>query len=637
MAQLELMRVLMAHLEKEEKRKRARQFDLHISLPFQTPVTPQEQSMLQEAEEHKAKMQKAADKTAAPKTATAVVQPRTPSVTQLPGIPENRTLPVQQADPGPSESDPAAAESSDSPQYSINTHDGDPFELGAHPFEVWSKVENNWPMADWQEVMQRREITGYKVTLPMLVRAFAEHPTEHFFSRSRGARFTAHQVCILTSMVKGLTEELRTTTEVLGGINARLRTLQQEVLENKADAVSRIFNIRRNVIDLEDKFARHLSSSINAPQAEPQAEEQSLQTEAEPELQEATEQAGDDLWPPPQAEQEAEAMEGMEDDAPEQEEEEDLYDYAEDDAAVASGPKQEISAELLAEALVIAKEKAQGTSERPTKRARTEGMFQYSTEQPRAVNPPVKQIPFATFATKCSGRIKIYTGGKGHSYNDWEDHFINVVTAFEMPVEFWTRLATTFLHEDAMRTWKQYSAQKPTLDPLPWTEFSQTMHLYYGDPTVRHKEMIRLDKLVCSHGSLGAFTAYTKDYQQLQMRLGDFDSRITAQHVRQYMKGLPDNVKQIIVTHQVTHPDAYTFLTTGQHLELFLRLGQKYLAAVSDAQPTGAGIATGMRPGRVNTKPARYAKPAGVGRFSQAPVRHSAAARAAPKDHQGKV
>lgn len=76
MAQLELMRVLMAHLEKEEKRKRARQFDLHISLPFQTPVTPQEQSMLQEAEEHKAKMQKAADKTAAPKTATAVVQPR---------------------------------------------------------------------------------------------------------------------------------------------------------------------------------------------------------------------------------------------------------------------------------------------------------------------------------------------------------------------------------------------------------------------------------------------------------------------------------------------------------------------------------------------------------------------------------
>ena len=149
--------------------------------------------------------------------------------------------------------------------------------------------------------------------------------------------------------------------------------------------------------------------------------------------------------------------------------------------------------------------------------------------------------------------------------------------------------------------------------------------------------MIRLDKLVCSHCSLGAFTAYTKDYQQLQMRLGDFDSRSTAQRVRQYMKGLPDNVKQIIVTHQVTHLVAYMFLTTGQHLDLFLRLGQKYLAAVTDAQPTGAGIATGMRPGRVNTKLTRYAKPASVGRFSQAPVRHSAAARAPPKDYQGQV
>ncbi|CAL8469369.1 g8910 [Coccomyxa elongata] len=139
--------------------------------------------------------------------------------------------------------------------------------------------------------------------------------------------------------------------------------------------------MRRDVTNLESKFARHLSSAIDAPRAEEplhlRAGAPSVHREPGPELQEAAEQAGDDVWPPDPAEQEAEAMEGMEDDAPEQEEEADLYDYAEENAAVASGPKQEISAELLAKALVIAKEKAQGTSERPTKRARTEGVGRF--------------------------------------------------------------------------------------------------------------------------------------------------------------------------------------------------------------------------------------------------------------------
>ena len=47
--------------------------------------------------------------------------------------------------------------------------------------------------------------------------------------------------------------------------------------------------------------------------------------------------------------------------------------------------------------------------------------------------------------------------------------------------------------------------------------------------------MTRLDKLVCSYGTLGAFTAYTRINEQLHLRLGDFDSRSTAQHVRQYI------------------------------------------------------------------------------------------------------
>ncbi|CAL8469370.1 g8911 [Coccomyxa elongata] len=178
-------------------------------------------------------MQKAAGKTAAPKTATTVAQPRTPGVTQLPGIPEDRTLPVQQADPGPSEADPAAAESSDSPQWSVNTHDGDQFELGALPFVVWSRLERNVPLAGYQEVMlPRSPEPGIQITLPMLVRAFAEHPTEHFFSRSRGAHFTAHQVCILTSMVNELADVMRSATSGLASIGARLQTTQQEILEN---------------------------------------------------------------------------------------------------------------------------------------------------------------------------------------------------------------------------------------------------------------------------------------------------------------------------------------------------------------------------------------------------------------------
>lgn len=111
-------------------------------------------------------------------------------------------------------------------------------------------------------------------------------------------------------------------------------------------------------------------------------------------------------------------MEGMEEAGPEQEEEDDLYADPEADAAAASGPKHEIPAELIAEALEMATKRAQGTTEPPAKRARTEGMFHYSTEQPRAVYPPVQEIPFSTYVNICSGRIKPYTGGKGHSYND---------------------------------------------------------------------------------------------------------------------------------------------------------------------------------------------------------------------------
>lgn len=59
---------------------------------------------------------------------------------------------------------------------------------------------------------------------------------------------------------------------------------------------------------------------------------------------------------------------------------------------------------------------------------------------------------FATsFAKQCNNRIKIFSGERGQSYPKWEDHFIYVLSAFEMPDNFWALLATTYLHDHAMK------------------------------------------------------------------------------------------------------------------------------------------------------------------------------------------
>lgn len=78
--------------------------------------------------------------------------------------------------------------------------------------------------------------------------------------------------------------------------------------------------------------------------------------------------------------------------------------------------------------------------------------------------------------------VRPYSGRRGHSYADWEDYYIDVIVAFEMPIKYWTRLATTYLDDDAMRTRNSNGAQKHSTvtDPLPWTKFSQTMHLFAG-------------------------------------------------------------------------------------------------------------------------------------------------------------
>ncbi len=66
----------------------------------------------------------------------------------------------------------------------------------------------------------------------------------------------------------------------------------------------------------------------------------------------------------------------------------------------------------------------------------------------------------------------------------------------------------------------------------PLAEFSKAMHLYYGDPVSHLNDQRELEKLNCTQGSPAAFTAFTRKHQQLQMRLGDYDTRSIEQHVR---------------------------------------------------------------------------------------------------------
>ena len=161
------------------------------------------------------------------------------------------------------------------------------------------------------------------------------------------------------------------------------------------------------------------------------------------------------------------------------------------------------------------------------------------------------------------------------------------MTAFEVPVQYWAILAVTFLEETAMRTWKTHVSGRQLSGSPAWPEFTQTMHLYFGNHVLYLELQDKLDKLVCTQGNVTAFTAYTRKYQQLQMSLGSNDGRSPAQHVQHYIKNLPEYLKSLIVSHQVTNPDHYSDVTVGQCLDKFLILGQQWLTAHASAKPTG--------------------------------------------------
>ncbi len=73
--------------------------------------------------------------------------------------------------------------------------------------------------------------------------------------------------------------------------------------------------------------------------------------------------------------------------------------------------------------------------------------------------------------------MRIFNGENNCSYIDWEDRFISVMVAFEVPVQYWAKMAVIFLKETAVRTWETHVSNRQLSDAPAWADFTQTMHL----------------------------------------------------------------------------------------------------------------------------------------------------------------
>ena len=99
------------------------------------------------------------------------------------------------------------------------------------------------------------------------------------------------------------------------------------------------------------------------------------------------------------------------------------------------------------------------------------------------------------------------------------------------------------------------------------------MHMYFGNPMLHLELQNKLNKLVCTQSNVVTITTYTCTYQHPQMNLGSKDGRSATQHVQHYIRGLPENLKTLFVSHQVTSPKHHSDVTIGQHFDKFLKLG----------------------------------------------------------------
>ena len=83
--------------------------------------------------------------------------------------------------------------------------------------------------------------------------------------------------------------------------------------------------------------------------------------------------------------------------------------------------------------------------------------------------------------------------------------------------------------------------------PLCGLSSTQNMHMYFGNPMLHLELQSKLKKMVCTQSTIVVFTGYTRSYQKLQMSLGSHDGKSAAHAVQHYIRGLPVNLKTLVV------------------------------------------------------------------------------------------
>ena len=463
-------------------------------------------------------------------------------------------------------------------------------------------------MPDWKDFLKPLRVPD-EMTVTGMVRAFAEDPSEDFFEKQRGARLTAFATTMHHSKFQAVKKAFADERKRTRGLWEDIVDVQNGLRNYQTNVNARLDNLQRELDALKLEPERYSWVPVGIAPSPAADSSAAVETQAATQPPAAANAAPVDTQaaPPPQAAAQPQAAAPPQtaaqpraaDQPPtaspldEIDEEMDMelegyqpYDptdfypaQPEPDSTQAKGPISKARVQQAFATLDALRAQELGFTEPPAKRARADSTDTTGDHHPVDT--------FASYASKCSGRIRAFSGLNNRSYIDWEDHFLSIMTAFEVPVQYWAKLAVTFLEEIAMRTWKTHVSGRQISGSPAWPEFTQTMHLCFGNPMLYLELQDKLDKLVCTQGNVNAFTAYTRKYQQLQMSLGSNDGRTPAQHVQHYIKNLPENLKSLFVSHQVTNPEHYSDVTVGQCLDKFLILGQQWLTAHASAKPTG--------------------------------------------------
>ncbi len=257
-----------------------------------------------------------------------------------------------------------------------------------------------------------------------MVRSFAEMPNRHFLQHHRGARLTAHKLTAMDTTLTRTAEQVRAIPRRISKLESELAALRTTVAQLQAQQEELNTDLRERVMFCEARM-------------------QSLADRLQDEDQDDLDEAAQAAWDPSNEDDEAEPME--EASQPLQQ----TGPHGDDSRSVSNRPaaaeapvtftQEQVNAAV--RAALLATNQANAEPAAPSAKRRR-------TDEGAAV---AADTTFATMAGKLHNRIKLYVGdGGGLNYPDWEDHFVNVALAFELPEMYWTRLATTYLYGSAM-------------------------------------------------------------------------------------------------------------------------------------------------------------------------------------------